>query len=111
MSAVQASLNPPVSSDPFEIEYVNIWIVGRTKKSAAAMASAWFLRKVRQLCDDNNIVLIADEVSLGLGRLGSWLGMEQFGTRILPLLKCRGTMANAAYQGAQGAEVEKGSGL
>jgi putrescine---pyruvate transaminase len=35
--------------------------------------------QVKRLCDENGIVLIADEVTLGLGRLGSWLALERFG--------------------------------
>ena len=34
---------------------------------------------VREICDKNNIVLIADEIICGFGRLGTWFGMERFG--------------------------------
>jgi adenosylmethionine-8-amino-7-oxononanoate aminotransferase len=34
---------------------------------------------VRRLCDDNGILLVADEVTLGFGRLGSWFAMQRFG--------------------------------
>ncbi len=36
---------------------------------------------VRALCDKHNIVLIADEVICGFGRLGAWFGMERFGVQ------------------------------
>ncbi|MBI2170865.1 MAG: aspartate aminotransferase family protein [Chloroflexi bacterium] len=35
--------------------------------------------KVRELCTKHNIILIADEVICGYGRLGTWFGMERFG--------------------------------
>jgi len=35
--------------------------------------------QVRAICDENDILLIADEVTMGFGRLGSWFGMERFG--------------------------------
>ena len=34
---------------------------------------------VREICDRHNIVLIADEIICGFGRLGTWFGMERFG--------------------------------
>ena len=34
---------------------------------------------VREICDKYNIVLIADEIICGFGRLGSWFGMQRFG--------------------------------
>ena len=35
--------------------------------------------QVRELCDKYNIVLIADEIICGFGRLGTWFGMQRFG--------------------------------
>src|SRR5207249_3161016 len=35
--------------------------------------------KIRKLCDDYGIVLIADEVMTGFGRTGRWWGIENFG--------------------------------
>jgi adenosylmethionine-8-amino-7-oxononanoate aminotransferase len=35
--------------------------------------------QVWRLCVDKDILLIADEVTLGGGRLGAWLGLERFG--------------------------------
>lgn len=34
---------------------------------------------LRRICDDNGIVLIADEVINGFGRTGKWFAMEHFG--------------------------------
>ena len=36
--------------------------------------------QVRKICDENGIVLIADEVTLAFGRTGAWFGMERFNT-------------------------------
>jgi 4-aminobutyrate aminotransferase len=38
-----------------------------------------FMRELRQICDDNNILLIADEVQSGFGRSGKWFAMEHSG--------------------------------
>ena len=34
---------------------------------------------MRELCDKHGILLIADEIICGFGRLGTWFGMERFG--------------------------------
>ena len=34
---------------------------------------------VREICDRYDVVLIADEVICGFGRLGTWFGMQRFG--------------------------------
>ena len=38
-----------------------------------------FFRRVRQLCDEKGILLIFDEVQIGVGRSGRWWGYEQLG--------------------------------
>ncbi len=38
-----------------------------------------FFQRVRQLCDARNILLILDEVQVGVGRSGRWWGYEQLG--------------------------------
>ena len=35
-----------------------------------------FVQKVRQLCDEHGILLIADEIITGFGRTGHWFGMN-----------------------------------
>eukprot|EP00798_Chlamydomonas_sp_ICE-L_P006283 gene6283-2914_t len=37
-----------------------------------------FLSGLRKICDDNNIMLIADEVQSGAGRTGKWWGHQHF---------------------------------
>ena len=36
---------------------------------------------VRELCDNHGILLVADEIICGFGRLGTWFGMERFGVQ------------------------------
>ncbi len=38
-----------------------------------------YLRQVRELCDAHGALLIADEVQTGIGRTGSWFGVEHDG--------------------------------
>ena len=38
-----------------------------------------FFRRVRELCDRHQILLIFDEVQIGVGRSGRWWGYEQLG--------------------------------
>ena len=37
--------------------------------------------EVREICDRHDVVLIADEIICGFGRLGSWFGMQRFGVQ------------------------------
>lgn len=39
----------------------------------------FFFPELRKLCDDNGILLIADEVQSGFGRTGSWWAVDQLG--------------------------------
>ena len=34
---------------------------------------------IREICDKNDILFIADEIICGFGRLGTWFGMQRFG--------------------------------
>ena len=48
-------------------------------ESGVHTASAEFFRGVRDLCDDNGTVMIADEVQTGIGRTGEWYGIQNYG--------------------------------
>ena len=37
-----------------------------------------YWREIRRICDDNEVLLIADEVVTGFGRTGKWFGMDHF---------------------------------
>ena len=43
------------------------------------VASREYLRAVRQLCDEREVLLILDEVQTGLGRTGRWFGFQHAG--------------------------------
>ena len=51
-----------------------------------------FLKRVRKLCDEKDILLILDEIQCGMGRSGSWFACEQYGVRpdIMTLAKALG---------------------
>ena len=40
-----------------------------------------YLERVAEICSANEVLLIADEVITGFGRLGEWFGSERFGIR------------------------------
>ena len=40
-----------------------------------------YFERVRQICDDNDILLIADEVITGFGRTGAWFASDHFGLK------------------------------
>ncbi|WP_250549360.1 aspartate aminotransferase family protein [Pseudonocardia sp. H11422] len=38
-----------------------------------------YLERVREICDRHGVLLVADSVICGFGRLGDWFGIERFG--------------------------------
>jgi 4-aminobutyrate aminotransferase len=40
---------------------------------------ARFVQRLREICDEHGICLIADEIQSGMGRTGTWFAMEHFG--------------------------------
>lgn len=42
---------------------------------------AGYLQRLREICDQHNILLIFDEVITGFGRMGAWSGAEYFGVK------------------------------
>jgi len=54
-----------------------------------------FLQGLRSLCDEHGILMIADEVITGFGRLGTWFGAERFG--ITPDLVTMGKGITSGY--------------
>jgi len=51
-----------------------------------------FFKTVRDVCDDNGTLMIADEVQTGIGRTGKWFGIENYGVTpdIITLAKALG---------------------
>ncbi len=58
-----------------------------------------FLKKVREICDENDILLILDEVQCGMGRTGSMYAFQQYG--IMPdILTTAKALGNGVPVGA-----------
>ena len=68
-------------------------IVGSSAPGAAAEPAYW--RRVRAICDEHDIVFIADEVMSGNGRSGTWWAMQQAG--VLPDLIATAKGIGAGY--------------
>lgn len=51
---------------------------------------AGYLAKVREICDKNNILLVADEVQCGYGRTGKMFAVEHWGVRPDILIMAKG---------------------
>lgn len=51
---------------------------------------AGYLAKVREICDKNNILLVADEVQSGFGRTGKMFAIEHWGVRPDILIMAKG---------------------
>ncbi len=37
-----------------------------------------YMSKIKKICDDHGILLVADEIQTGIGRTGKWFGMEHW---------------------------------
>lgn len=59
-------------------------VVGAT--AGAVVPHENYFRRVREICDKYDVLLIADEVMTGLGRCGSWYAIRQFG--VVPDMLC-----------------------
>lgn len=38
----------------------------------------WYFKELKEICNENNVLIIDDEVQTGLGRTGKWFGIEHF---------------------------------
>jgi acetylornithine/N-succinyldiaminopimelate aminotransferase len=48
------------------------------------VASAEFLRGLRRLCDEHDLLLLFDEIQCGLGRTGHWCGWQSLDADLMP---------------------------
>jgi len=62
--------------------------------------------EVRALCDEHGILLVADEVICGFGRLGEWFGVEKFG--VVPDVITFAKGVTSAYAPMGGAIIRPG---
>ena len=55
-------------------------------------ADPGFIKKVRALCDERDILLILDEIQCGMGRTGEWFACDAYGVRpdIMTMAKALG---------------------
>lgn len=53
-----------------------IILEGESGSSGCLKYPTGYLKKVRKICDENGILLIADEVMSGFGRTGQWFGFQ-----------------------------------
>ena len=44
-------------------------------------ASEQFLKSLRALCDEKDILLIFDEIQCGMGRTGHWFAWQKYGVK------------------------------
>lgn len=69
-----------------------------------------YIRSVRALCDDREVLLILDEVQTGLGRTGTLFGYEQCGVEPDIITLAKG-LANGVPIGAMGCTEKASSGF
>ncbi|RAX03595.1 MULTISPECIES: aspartate aminotransferase family protein [unclassified Photorhabdus] len=50
-----------------------------SSSAGAIIPPKGYLQRLREICDQHNILLIFDEVITGFGRMGRWTGAEYFG--------------------------------
>ena len=55
-----------------------------------------FLQGLRDLCDENGLLLIFDEVQTGMGRTGTWFGYQQTGVQPDVITMAKGLAAGVA---------------
>ena len=47
--------------------------------TGASVPRAGYFRRIREICDRHEVLLVADEILCGAGRTGSWSALEPFG--------------------------------
>jgi predicted acetylornithine/succinylornithine family transaminase len=62
-------------------------------------ATEEFMKGVRQLCDEKNLIMICDEVQCGMGRTGTWFGWQGYDVKP-DLFTCAKALAGGLPMGA-----------
>lgn len=73
----QAVTDAILTAGPDRVAAVFIEPVGGSSTGASIPAPA-FLRRVREACDQFDVLLVADEVLTGVGRTGTWSALEPY---------------------------------
>ncbi len=69
-------------------------VVGATMGAVPAVGS--YFRKIREICDRHDILLVLDEIMAGCGRTGTWFAFEREG--VLPDIVTMAKGLGAGYQ-------------
>ena len=59
-----------------------------------------YFQRVREICDENEVLLISDEVICSWGRLGHWFGAERYGYQPDIITTAKGLTSSYAAMGA-----------
>lgn len=62
----------------FDDEVAAIMIEPIQGEGGINVATEEYMRRVRELCDENGAVMILDEVQTGMGRTGKWFGFQHY---------------------------------
>ncbi|MGH3664343.1 MAG: aspartate aminotransferase family protein, partial [Micromonosporaceae bacterium] len=59
-----------------------------------------YFQRVREICDDNDVLLVSDEVICAFGRLGEWFGAQRYGYQPDIITVAKGLTSGYAPLGA-----------
>jgi predicted acetylornithine/succinylornithine family transaminase len=67
-----------VLKNAFDDEVAAVMIEPIQGEGGINVATAEYMRAIRQLCDKNQAMMILDEVQTGMGRTGKWFGYQHY---------------------------------
>ncbi|HEO64083.1 MAG TPA: aspartate aminotransferase family protein [Candidatus Omnitrophica bacterium] len=71
--------NPEEVKDKIDSQTAAVMLELVQGEGGINVADQEYVRKLRNLCDENNILLIIDEVQTGMGRTGKWFSYHHYG--------------------------------
>ncbi|MVN75116.1 aminotransferase class III-fold pyridoxal phosphate-dependent enzyme [Hymenobacter sp. HMF4947] len=77
-----------------------IILEGESGTSGCIKYPPGYWKRVREICDKNGILLIADEVMSGFGRTGKWFGSDHHGVKVDIMCMAKGITAGYLPLGA-----------